>query len=140
LIRTPQGYFLEDLDSTNGTFVNGRQVTSRITVSRADTVRLGQTVVMPWPREIPPSLSRVIRIGAASDNDIILDLPMISRHHAVIHVEGGVAMIEDLGSTNGTALGSPANKVRRARVSAGDVVYFGSHAVPAAKLLGGIAE
>lgn len=140
LIQTPQGCFLEDLGSSNGTFLNNRKVLARIGVCRSDEVRLGRSVLMPWPPEIPPSTSRLIRIGAAADNDIVLDLPMISGRHAVIRVEGASAVIEDLDSTNGTAIGDPKNKIRAAQLSEGDVVYFGSHGVPAAKLLAGVAE
>jgi pSer/pThr/pTyr-binding forkhead associated (FHA) protein len=140
LSQTFHGYFLDDLGSTNGTFVNGRRVTSRVAVCRTDTVRLGRKTLMPWPPETVASAARTIRIGAGSDNDIVLDFPMVSRHHAVIRIEGDRLTIEDLKSTNGTAIGSPENKIRRAKLSPGDIVYFGSHAVPAAKLLGHIAK
>ena len=51
LSRTEEGYTLEDLGSTNGTFVNGQRVGSRARVSPADRVTLGQNVPMPWPPE-----------------------------------------------------------------------------------------
>jgi DNA-binding winged helix-turn-helix (wHTH) protein len=44
-------------------------------------------------------------IGRAADASVWLDGPGISRHHARIVVEGGVATIEDLGSKNGTLVG-----------------------------------
>jgi pSer/pThr/pTyr-binding forkhead associated (FHA) protein len=135
LTQAPRGCFLEDLNSTNGTFLNGRKVTSRVAVCRNDAIRLGHNVPMPWPEEVPPSKVRLVRIGAAPDNDVILDFPMISWHHAIIRIEGGVATIEDLGSTNGTAVGAAGRKVSQARLSAGDVVYFGSYAARAAQLL-----
>jgi hypothetical protein len=78
---------------------------------------------------------RTIRIGAAPDNDRVIDLPMISWHHAVIRIENDLLTIEDLNSTNGTAIGTRQNKIRRARLLPGDTVYLGSHAVPAAILL-----
>jgi pSer/pThr/pTyr-binding forkhead associated (FHA) protein len=137
LSQTPHGYFLEDLGSTNGTFLNGRRVVSRPAVCRSDQVRLGRSILMPWPPEIPSSKVRLIRIGAASDNDVVLDLPMISRNHAVIRLQQGLAILEDLDSTNGTAIGSPASKIHQARLLAGQLVYFGSHGVPVAKLLAG---
>jgi pSer/pThr/pTyr-binding forkhead associated (FHA) protein len=132
---TARGCFLEDLGSTNGTFLNGRRVVSRPAVCRLDVVRLGRSILMPWPAEIPPSTARLIRIGAASDNDVVLDLPMISRNHALLWLEKNSAIIQDLDSTNGTAIDSPSNKVRQAKLSADQTVYFGSHAVPAARLL-----
>ena len=135
LTRTPEGCFLEDLGSTNGTFVNQRQVTSRLAVSTRDTIRLGQTVLMPWPQVSHAYNARLIRIGAAPDNDVVFDLPTISWHHALIRVDGELTTIEDLDSTNGTALGSPENRIRRSRLSPCDMIYFGSHAAAASELL-----
>jgi hypothetical protein len=37
------GVWVEDLDSTNGTFVNGERITARTLVRAGDTVRIGQT-------------------------------------------------------------------------------------------------
>jgi len=44
-------------------------------------------------------------IGAADDNDYIIDKESVSRHHATIHKdENGNFWLTDLGSTNGTYL------------------------------------
>ena len=45
-------------------------------------------------------------IGRSPDAGIALDLPSISRHHAVIHVSGSHATVEDLRSKNGTFVGN----------------------------------
>ncbi|HEX4966506.1 MAG TPA: FHA domain-containing protein [Thermoanaerobaculia bacterium] len=79
----------------------------------------------------------VITIGRADDNDVVLDYPMVSSYHARITVSGGEAVLEDLDSTNGTAVGAPDRKVKRAAISPSDTVYFGSIRMPAARLLGG---
>jgi pSer/pThr/pTyr-binding forkhead associated (FHA) protein len=129
------GYFLEDLDSRNGTFLNGRKVTSRVAVCPADAIHLGRHVALAWPAAIPASSLRLIRVGAAPDNDLILDFPMISWHHAVVRVDGDTWVLEDLASTNGTYLGTPGNRVRRARISKDDLLYFGTYPVPASQLL-----
>src|SRR4051794_4389049 len=75
LIPEGDGYVLEDLGSTNGTFVNGRRVMGRVAVARADAITLGLTTPMPWPSETPPPGARVIRIGRLPDNDLVIDLP-----------------------------------------------------------------
>jgi pSer/pThr/pTyr-binding forkhead associated (FHA) protein len=139
LIQTEQGCFLEDLGSKNGTYVNGRKITSRVPISTLDSVWLGRSARMPWPRDHPACRARMVCIGAAPDNDIVLDLPIVSWHHAVIRVVGDLITIEDLDSTNGTAVGNPENWIRHARLSPDDIVYFGSFAVSAAKLLEGRA-
>ena len=48
--------------------------------------------------------STTIHIGRDAENDVVLDYPSISAYHARILRTGGGALIEDLGSTNGTYL------------------------------------
>lgn len=42
------------------------------------------------------------RIGRSRDNEISLNDPGMSRHHAVVRLSGGKPVLQDLGSTNGT--------------------------------------
>src|SRR3954451_8834307 len=83
------------------------------------------------------SPSRTIRIGRESDNDFVVNLPMVSAHHARVVWEGrpGQAVIEDLGSSSGTGVGSPDLKITRSVLFAADTIYLGTHAVPAADVL-----
>ena len=85
----------------------------------------------------PAPGASVLRIGREPDNDFVVDLPMVSGHHARIVWDGDPAgpRIEDLGSTNGTAIGSPDRRVTRATFSASDTIYLGSHPIPASVLL-----
>ena len=50
------------------------------------------------------SASRVITIGRASDNDLVLNDSTVSRHHARIYFQDGYWYIEDLSSLHGTFL------------------------------------
>jgi pSer/pThr/pTyr-binding forkhead associated (FHA) protein len=129
-----RGYVIEDLGSTNGTFVNQQRIDRPTRVHRGDSITLGKKVPMPWPEDARVVL-RTIRIGAAPDNDVVLAYPYISGHHARLLVGERDLVIEDLGSTNGTAVGDRRNRVQRAAIAAGDVVYFGSHPVRVSKLL-----
>ncbi|MCG8463186.1 MAG: FHA domain-containing protein, partial [Holophagales bacterium] len=81
--------------------------------------------------------AHIITIGSAPDNDIVLDYPIVSGHHARMVIEGGQARIEDLGSTNGTSVGQPGQKIRSHPLTTEDAVFFGSLRVPAERLLGG---
>ena len=44
----------------------------------------------------------VVTIGREAGNDIVLEDPQVSRHHARLTLEAGGYVLEDLGSTNGT--------------------------------------
>ncbi len=46
LIRQKDVYLLEDLDSTNGTFVNDRRITHAVLLQPGDRIRLGPEVVL----------------------------------------------------------------------------------------------
>ena len=58
------------------------------------------------PAKFRPKLPyrRVVTIGSAHDNDVIIDHPTVSRHHAIITRRGLLRHRElsDLNSTNGT--------------------------------------
>jgi pSer/pThr/pTyr-binding forkhead associated (FHA) protein len=133
LTQSREGFFLEDLGSTNGTYVNGTRITSTTRVTPGEPITLGRTVPMPWP----PEVVTFIRIGRLEDNEIVLDDPRVSGHHArLIVVAGSQTLIEDLGSSNGTFLNSADQPITRVMpVADTDTVYFGSLAVPAARLL-----
>jgi pSer/pThr/pTyr-binding forkhead associated (FHA) protein len=136
LTETVDGFFLEDLKSSNGTRVNGHRISSPVHVLPSDQITLGQSVPMPWPMLSPAaSDAQVIHIGRDPENDVVLDHPAVSGRHARIVVRSGVATIEDLGSRNGIAVGEPNSKVDSAILKSVDVVYFGSLPVPVSQLL-----
>lgn len=45
------------------------------------------------------------RIGRTSDNDVTIVDPAMSRHHAILTVDGETVMLADAGSTNGVMIG-----------------------------------
>jgi ABC-type multidrug transport system ATPase subunit/CRP-like cAMP-binding protein len=76
-------------------------------------------------QSLAESLARrkVVRIGRAVDNDIVLTSRSVSDHHAVIKQVGAVVTIEDQHSTSGTFVnGQP---VGRADLHDGDEVWIG---------------
>ena len=67
-------------------------------------------------------------LGRSRDNDVVIDDPNVSRHHAEVRPSGGSWIVNDLGSTNGI-------KVNGRRVTGpqslkrGDVIELGTSRV-----------
>jgi pSer/pThr/pTyr-binding forkhead associated (FHA) protein len=140
LIETRDGLLLEDLGSTNGTFVHGTRISGRIRIKKGDAVTLGATTPMPWPATTSPFES-VLLIGREADNDYVINVPTVSGYHALLvrDAKTGGLWIEDLNSSNGTAVGSADRKVTRSPVRATDILFFGSHSVRIGDVLAGRA-
>jgi pSer/pThr/pTyr-binding forkhead associated (FHA) protein len=49
VVGTPNGIYVEDLGSTNGSYVNGQRITAPTTITLADTVRIGKTMLRLEP-------------------------------------------------------------------------------------------
>ena len=118
LTLAPQGYVLTDQNSSNGLLHQGKRITSRQLVD-GDVIRIGdelgnmatltyQDLSRPAVQPVQQiQLSQgqpVITIGRTPGNALRLNYPQVSARHAVIRREGQQAVLEDLGSTNGTFL------------------------------------
>jgi len=70
-------------------------------------------------------------IGRAADNDVTLDHPTVSSHHARLSWSGGLLYVEDLSSANGTYVDGARVKTGRTRPGAdlrvGDIEVPWSH-------------
>ena len=126
LIRTPEGYLLKDLGSTNGTYVNGERVTDPRRVTAADHITLGTAVPLPWPSHLLAPGSRTIRIGRAATNHVVVAGEGVADHHAQLTMHRGTLTLEDLGTPAGTSVGTPGRQITRTTVKIGDTIYLGS--------------
>jgi ABC-type multidrug transport system ATPase subunit/pSer/pThr/pTyr-binding forkhead associated (FHA) protein/ABC-type multidrug transport system permease subunit len=125
-----------DLGSHNGTFVDGRPVGPEgLPLHDGIAVHLGEcegrfrqlgseagTQRFAKVRRYP--VDRDLAIGRAPENDVVLAEPNVSRRHAVLKV-GPPLAIEDLGSRNGTRLGS--ERVRVSALTIGDEIGIGHY-------------
>ena len=75
-------------------------------------------------REIP--LTRpTITIGRTPDNDVVIDNPAVSTHHARFCFDGEKFNLEDLNSLNGTFVNQ--QPVRNTSLNNGDEILIGKH-------------
>jgi ABC-type multidrug transport system ATPase subunit/pSer/pThr/pTyr-binding forkhead associated (FHA) protein len=140
--ETAGQYEVEDLGSTNGTYVRhqGNRVTGRTRVAREDDIFLG-SYRLPLAR-LPGTGGKALtqgfsgegrklhvtqhtmRLGRDPACDIVVDHPHVSWHHATIEVKGGSFILTDLGSANGTYVNG--KRVRTAVLRAGDSIGLGN--------------
>ena len=113
LTRTEYGWLVEDLGSANGTFLNERhsQQIDKVEAKEQDVIYMG-SYRFPLSRLrdflgnkndrsasgklAMPLDKKIITIGRGSDNDIVLDAPQVSRHHARIIRKDKEFFVEDL--------------------------------------------
>ncbi len=67
-------------------------------------------------------------IGRAPDNDVVLDDPSVSGHHARLSWSGATLVVEDLSSSNGTFVDG--RRVRSERMRPGQELRFGQVPLP----------
>ncbi len=90
----------EELDT--GVFrVRGARVKGTVAPATAATATPSRPVLDVDGRRYQLT-SAVTVLGRGSEADIVVDDPGVSRRHVEIRLDGGVAVLRDLGSTNGT--------------------------------------
>jgi pSer/pThr/pTyr-binding forkhead associated (FHA) protein len=102
-------FYLQDLGSSNGTYVNGKRE-QQAWLKSNDIVRIGETVI-PWQEyfqspndsHLNGNVIRTLTLGRAPDNDVVVGDDFVSSHHAEILVsDQHEYLLRDLNSTNGT--------------------------------------
>src|SRR6185436_5436037 len=93
-----------------------------VEVAPASGLSAGKLRLVYQQRELP-LLDGANIIGRAPDSAIVCDAAGVSRHHARILLSNGEAMLEDLGSKNGTYL--QRKRISSARLSDGDEIRLG---------------
>ena len=139
LIRKDTGLVLEDLNSTNGTFLDGERIRARFLLCSPRPTRFiweahalaGERLLSLIAAEPAPAISfrtAEMVIGRVAGCDHVIELPMISSRDARLFREGGQDLIEDLRSSNGTFING--SRVQEPVVlKPGDEIGLGSHRV-----------
>ena len=74
---------------------------------------------------------RVVLIGRGPNNDIVLRNPSVSIRHARVVVSKDGLLLEDLGSRNGTFVGSPPKRISSQTIVLEEPLTFGDALLPA---------
>jgi hypothetical protein len=70
------------------------------------------------------SIGDALRIGRATDNDLVLRDERVSRHHAQVSGRRGTLLFSDLGSTNGSEVNG--HRVTEVVLGSGDSIRIGN--------------
>ena len=84
------------------------------------------------------AIGAMTTIGRLADNTIVIDSPAVSSHHASVFTDGGLLVVEDLQSTNGTLVNGV--RVSRRILKDGDVLQVGQHRLVLDQMAKGDAE
>ncbi|MDR3267443.1 MAG: FHA domain-containing protein [Tannerella sp.] len=128
---------LKDLNSTNGTYVNGHRITIETSITANDVVKVGNIITVDWikylnaPKRPAYSPSNSVNESAILQRktigrevgDIVLGHDDVSSTHAqLIKKANGDIVIVDSGSTNGTYVNG--KKVNMHTLQPGDSVLI----------------
>jgi hypothetical protein len=115
-----------DLVDTSGLVLSGsQQRTEAIAIDRtAGRTRARPVVLVSQDRSVRLPPGSGVGLGRALDNDVIIDDPSVSRHHARLVDRGGSWHLEDLGSSRGTYVNG--RLVASGYLRPGDEIRLGS--------------
>lgn len=145
IVQSNGEIYIKDLNSTNGTYINGKRIKDTMRIYPNDDIRLAKiqltwkqindvqnkkpevsgTKVVPGGNnvQLPPGVVEKFTIGRSEDNDIVVSSGTVSSHHAILVKKStGEVVIIDNNSTNGTYVNG--NRVSTAVLHSGDIVML----------------
>jgi hypothetical protein len=112
----------EDQYDTSGTNEMSLGEFEESTAVQASALPMGRPFLILEGRRHVDLLQPVVSIGRALDNDVIIEDPRISRHHAQLRRRYGRYVLYDVGSSGGTQInGYP---IEECVLHSGDVISF----------------
>lgn len=141
--------FATDLQSTNGTFVNGVRLNGKQRIQQGDEINLAADHIAGWyygsiseqannavgqliaegMSQPPITLicGRTLSIGRNTDNDIVITQSVVSGTHCIINISNkGVVTVMDSNSTNGTYLNNLNQRITKSIIKHHDVILLGN--------------
>ena len=145
-----KGYWIEDVGSANGTFVNGRRVGKKERLEHLDVLSLGRRTDLIFVRrkmeaarvtrrgiknawlEIMDGLEAdtrkeiprgAITIGRSTSNNVVADSQLVSKIHVRLEQSGVQLLLIDLQSSNGTFING--ERIESIALSDGDEFTLG---------------
>lgn len=145
--RGEKGHYIEDLGSANGVVLDGALIRSASLLNVGAKIEVGGFVLTVVPQGTPAnSLGRNVgklkclsgelagkefivgdgrlTVGRVDANQVVIDDPSVSRHHARIQRENNKWVLYDLGSSNGTFVGG--RPIQQKELKDNDKIMFGS--------------
>lgn len=102
-------------------------ITESVVGKRLDMLKNKESISYLMVNNKKVSLVAKITIGRSSDNDVIIDNKLASRHHAIIQRIKDSFYLKDIGSTNGTHLNGQLISVDTyVKLHKGDRISIGS--------------
>ena len=140
-------YFITDT-STNGTYVNGRLISSRTRLSNSDEIKIGSRIFnlgtilsssngkVKSEKSITDNINLAelltqkskVFIGRSAECELVLNDKKISRKHAVLENVGGKYFLTDLNSVNGTFVNGK-QITKRTEIKTSDEILIGFFAL-----------
>ncbi len=129
--------YIEDQNSTNGTYLNDKKVTpyKAYKVNENEYISLGNKNTSIWVEKISNSAAQMINnktsytVGRDKSNDIVIDVPVVSSQHLRIEQKNGKWYFYDLNSSNGTYYNSPHNPVSFGVLNDNEIIYLGNYKI-----------
>ncbi|HHH27465.1 MAG TPA: FHA domain-containing protein, partial [Polyangiaceae bacterium] len=140
ITRNPQGGLLvQDLGSTNGTYVRGQRVQQSV-VTIQDDIYLGSAPLRMSDPRVAGLLIKVNRalvrgqpfvIGSDPGCEVTIhDVRVAPRHCQVTELPTGGYQVQDMGSPNGTAIDNASFRIQTANANATSTLVLGGFPLP----------
>ncbi len=117
----------EDADWEDSTEVTSP--TAPLPAPKAATEQTGPGLVIPLQARFPTPGAIQLSFGRSTVCDVVLPFASVSKHHGYFSCEAGQWYVSDVGSRNGTFLGSAKVGQQRAVVTDGQTLEIGKIAV-----------